>query len=618
MVSSTNRNPIPRPSKPAQHMRLQSSSRTLLDYTKKEDELATEMAELQSEIDKIDAQEETLKEDEAEIEEAIEEEEEYLDELVDDLPDESGDGENDNNEHGKNAKQDEAFMPSQHQMYLAYQTARAEIECDDARAEVKKDQQEEADEAESGNKPEEEAIEKDMAEAEEEIAKECVEKKDLMQRLIEEAEAECDLDKDKQECEVVKKLLDLVENAKEDIQSGEVGIWPKADVIEERDESDNDASGSLTDNEAASAEKEKKLHDIVKENDTTGNVHSDKNDVDIDLASLEFKLTDAEEECTKVRSELPDGFELRAENAEEIQAVNEGCCLGQHAADGNCKAAIPKAECDVYRTCAEAKTIADQLRSELDNNLDIAEAKCREGAKGILVENPGKIEGPYDNLDDLDIIRMTCCLAPYDADMVYCQDKAQVAQVRTNNRCNLLEYCLEANHLESSLTEKQTATEGDVAGQVDQGNNDEYASLSHVGGRGDDNGKKEAFDKSKGLEAIQSTETFGGDQNELDGSNHNWSATVWLALVLGVLLASVLVIRLKRRKSRQSGSLFEQRRFDRGSMPSHHSRRKSWNEDAEYGLGEHSAQLSLDHDGDTTSFAPAFATSALYGGQRFT
>ena len=334
MVSS-NLKPMLRTSKPAQDMRLQSSFRTLFDYDKKEDELATDMAELQSEIDKIDAQEEKLKVDEAEIEEAIEEEEEYLNELVDDSSDEeNGDGQNKNHAQG-NATQDGAFMPTQHQlylayqtalsqvecgkargeaeergdpkavqekigeecvakskelmqqlihnsqekcdadkdqeqckvignlvhlvenaesdiiegedgiwpksdqsdvkqmgafvptqhqMYLAYQTALADIECDDARAEVKKDQQEEEEEAESGNKAEEEAIEKDMAEAEEEIGKECVEKKNLMQTLIKEAESECDWDKDKQECEVVNKLLDLVENAKEDIKVGEVGV----------------------------------------------------------------------------------------------------------------------------------------------------------------------------------------------------------------------------------------------------------------------------------------------------------------------------------------------------------------------------------------------------------
>lgn len=684
-------------------MRLQSSFRTLLDYETKEDELTTEMAELQSEIDKIDAQENKLKEDEAEIEEAIEEEEEYLDELVDDLPGESSEGEIDDgdaDDENKNPKQDGAFMPTQHQMYLAYQTALsqvecgkargeaeergdtkavqekigeecvakskelmqrlihnsqeqcdkskdqqeckvvgelvhlvenaeadiidgedgiwpksdqsgvtqdgafvptqhqmylayqialAEVECDDARAEVKKDQQEEEEEAESGNKAEEEAIEKDMAEAEEEIAKECVEKKDLMQTLIKEAEDECDWDRDEQECEVVNKLLDLVENAKEDIKVGEVGIWPKSDVIDEgkvtgkdEEKADNtsnvDTASSREDDEVVPPSKEEKMPGNIEKNDSPGNGDNGVNDVNVDLhtdlASLESKLTDAEEECTEARSALPEGFELRVENAEEIQAVNEGCCLGQYAADAKCEAAIPKAECDVFLACAEAKSIADQLRNKLDNNLDIAEAKCREGAQGILVENQGKSEGPYDNLDDLDIIRMTCCLAPYDADMVYCQDKAQVAQVRTNNRCNLLEYCLEANHLETSLTEEQTATEGAVDGQV-------------------------------------------GHQNELDhGSSHSWSAAVWLALMFGLLVASVLVIRRKRRKARQRTSIFGERRFSRGSMPSHVSSRR-WNEDAEYGLSEHAAQLSLDHDEDTTSFAPAFTTSVLYGGQGF-
>ena len=183
MVSSANQQPALRLSKPAQDM-LQSTRRTLLDYEKKEDELATEMAELQSEIDKIDAQEEKLKQDEAEIEDAIEEEEEYLDELTGgELPNngENGDAENNTNDVEKNDEQRAAFVPTQHQMYLAHQTARADIECDDARAEVKKDQQEE--ETESGNKAEEEAIQKDMAEAEEEIAKECVEKKNLMQKI---------------------------------------------------------------------------------------------------------------------------------------------------------------------------------------------------------------------------------------------------------------------------------------------------------------------------------------------------------------------------------------------------------------------------------------------------
>ena len=579
------------------------------------------MAELQSEIDKIDAQEEKLKQDEAEIEGVIEEEEEYLDELVDDLPDDNSDDENGNNEHGGNAKQDGAFMPTQHQMYLAYQTALAEIECDDARAEVKKDQQEEVEEAESGNKAEEEAIEKDMAEAEEEIGKECVEKKNLMQTLIKEAESECDWDKDEQECEVVNKLLDLVENAKEDIKVGEVGVWPKSDVVDEgkvtekgeeqvNGTSNEDTASSREDDEVVPPSNEEKVLDNVEKDVSPGKV-----DVDTDLASLESKLTDAEEECSKARSVLPEGFELRAENAEEIEAINEGCCLGPNADDDKCEAAIPIAECDA---CAEAKSIADQLRTNLDNNLDIAEAKCREGAQGILVENPGKIEGPYDNLDNLDIIRMTCCLAPYDADMVYCQDKAQVAQVRTNNRCNLLEYCLEANHLENSLTEKYTETEGELADQVGQGDDDEYMSLSHVGGRGDYKGKKEAFDKSMGLGATRPNETARGDQNELGPSSHDWSATIWLALILGLLIASVLVIRSKIRKSRQSASIFGERRFARGSMPSHDSsRRNAWDEDAEYGLSEHAAHLSLDHDEDTTSFAPAFATSALYGGQGF-
>ena len=178
---------------------------------------------------------------------------------------------------------------------------------------------------------------------------------------------------------------------------------------------------------------------------------------------------------------------------------------------------------------------------------------------------------------------------------------------------------MEANHLEISLAEEQTATGGNGAGQVGKGDDDEYMSLSHVGGRGDDKGKKEAFDKSMGPGAVRPNETAGGDQNELGPSSHYWSATIWLALILGLLIASVLVIRLKRRKSRQSSSIFGERRFARGSMPSHDSsRRKSWDEDAEYGLSEHAAQLSLDHDEDTTSFAPAFATSALYGGQGFT
>ena len=194
------------------------------------------------------------------------------------------------------------------------------------------------------------------------------------------------------------------------------------------DTSNEDTASSREDDEVVPPSNEEKVLDNVEKDVSPGKV-----DVDTDLASLESKLTDAEEECTKARSALPEGFELRAENTEEIQAVNEGCCLGPYADDVKCEAAIPMAECDVYRTCAGANTIADQLRNKLDNNLEIAEAKCREGAQGILVKKPGKIEGPYDNLDDLDIIRMTCCLAPYDADMIYCQDKAQVAQVRTNN-----------------------------------------------------------------------------------------------------------------------------------------------------------------------------------------
>mmetsp|Transcript_14775 Transcript_14775/g.32118 ORF Transcript_14775/g.32118 Transcript_14775/m.32118 type:complete len:520 (+) Transcript_14775:73-1632(+) len=342
------------------------------------------------------------------------------------------------------------------------------------------------------------------------------------------------------------------------------------------------------------------------------------------LGDIESDLQLAQSACTKAKSSIPSGFELRTETAEELDAVNEGCCLGSYSADTDCRPAIPQVECDVHRVCAEAEELANKMTDWLRDNVDAAEQKCREGAAGILQDADGEGRGgeePYDNVDDLNIIRMKCCLAPYDADLVECEDDATVATMRTENRCDLLEWCLEASRLEGQIDDGAQTSLGNIAAQNQD--DDGYFTSPHVGGRDDDKmggeeKKKTKFDKTKGLDSSKNpfgiADSGGGGSSSSEGSSSSGGG-IWAGLTVVLLCCALVVLYVnKRSKQREKGSSGgggaaggeKDRRFTRRPMPSHNSH--TWeDDDAEYGEHSHS-DVGI---GDDSSFSPAL--DGLFG-----
>ena len=419
------------------------------------------------------------------------------------------------------------------------------------------------------------------------------------------AELQSEIDKMNAEEEQIKKdeekIANVIDEEMQDLEDFDDEL-----LAAEEEEEDGESEGKGGDTSAIAEES-------GPPDGTKDENKGDGQDGDSYLEDIESELQVAQSACTKAKASIPSGFELRTDTAEEIDAVNEGCCLGMYATDADCRAAIPQVECDVHRVCAEADELADKLTGGLRNNVEAAEKKCREGAAGILEEKDDDEEEPYDNVDDLNIIRMKCCLAPFDADLVECEDDARVEAMRTENRCDLLEWCLEASRLEGQIDEDAQTLLDNIAEPTQNQDDDGYFTSPHVGGRDGDKKhekeKKTKFDKTKGLGGSKNPFGFadGGSSSNSGGSSS--SGGMWAGLMVGLLCCALLILfvskRSKQSAKRSSGASGpKDKRFTRRPMPSHNSHK--WeDEDPDPEYGEHShSDVGI---GDDSSFAPALA-----------